>query len=164
MWKITHTWHKKSNAVNPPIIASLRKSSFFGASAMTFFGLCCSYTWFGLVLRIWNVWLLCYSCEKFSEFWNVSLFRIYVLGQNALVRLMCCDRFSTCTTKQFDTPRAYTDWKFVLAQICIVMGFGKNYLYWWRDFLFWSMFYLHHQTIWYTQSLYGLEICFGLKL
>ena len=91
-------------------------------------GLFSSCAWFGLVLRIWNVCLLSCSCEKFGDFWNVSLFTIYVLGRNVLVRPIYFDQFSTCTIKWFDTPRAYTDCKFVLAQICLVMGFGNNYL------------------------------------
>jgi len=87
-----------------------------------------------------------------------------IWGLNALMRPICNGQFSTCTTKRFDTPRAYTDWKFVSAQIFTVMGFGNNYLCWLRDFLFWSIFYLHHQMIWYTQGLYGLKICFRLNL
>ena len=134
------------NIVNPPIIVSLRKSSFPGASTMTFLlffiGLLPTRR-FGVLLRICFVFSLC--CTS----WNVfRLLKCLVVQLRFRPKYISetdpFEPFSSCSTKLFDTPDSNTpntenDLTDRLTirfgpKLCI-MDFAKNYLYWLTYFL-----------------------------
>lgn len=145
-WGRTHTWRKKSNVVNPPIITSLRKSSFPRASTMVFLlffvGLL-PVRFFGVLLRIWFIFSICYMFWEVFRSLKCSVVQLH-FGPKYISDIICLSHFLATPPNylihlalihQISEMPFQIDWQAVLAQNCVVMDSSSNYLYWLIDFL-----------------------------